>query len=854
MKLREFLQNNIVTLDGGMGTLLQERGLKPGESPESWNLTHPDDIVAIHKAYYDSGSNIVNTNTFGANSLHFPMEELEDIIKAAVKNADTARSLSDTETEKYIALDIGPTGRLLKPMGDLDFEEAVEVFAHTVRLGVKYGVDLIMIETMNDSYETKAALLAAKENSDLPIFVSNAFSENSKLMTGASPAVMVAMLEGMGADAIGVNCSFGPDKLAPIVREYLRFASVPILLKPNAGLPHSEGGRTVYDIEAELFADITASMIDEGVRIVGGCCGTTPEYIKELCDRIQNSVNNTIPQSRRHGLRSLGEVRDDHSRIASPFLLSPKSRDFLGTPGGDSSLSQREPYRPEIEPKNFTVISSYTDAVFFGDDPVLIGERINPTGKKRLKEALRANDLDYILSEGLKQQSAGAMVLDVNVGLPEIDEPEMIAKTVYELQAIIDLPLQIDTSDPVAMERALRVYNGKPLINSVNGKQESMDAIFPLMKKYGGAAIALTLDENGIPDTAEGRVAIAEKIIAEAARYGIDKKDLIFDTLAMAVSADKNAARSTLQSLRRIRYDLGAHTSLGVSNISFGLPQRDIVNAAFFALALENGLSAAIMNPFSAEMMKTYHAFRVLKGLDDNCADYIAFADTVQNHVSIADKSSSSSILSDSVTLSHAIIKGLKDQAAKLCAALLSDTEPLAVVQEHIIPALDTVGREYEQGRVYLPGLLMSAEAAKYAFEEIKSRMATGSGKTKCAFVIATVKGDIHDIGKNIVKLLLENYGFDVSDLGKDVPPEVIVEEVARLHAPLVGLSALMTTTVPAMEETIRQLRAKAPWAKVVVGGAVMTKAYADSIGADKYAKDAMDTVRYAEQIDAALT
>lgn len=801
MKLREYLKENIVILDGGMGTLLQARGLQPGEAPERWNLTHPENIIDIHRSYYDSGSNIVNTNTFGANTLHFSADELEAIIKAAVDNANKARKLSNSVKEKYIALDIGPTGRLLKPMGDLDFEEAVEIFAYTVRLGVKYGVDLIMIETMNDSYETKAALLAAKENSDLPVFVSNAYSENGKLMTGASPSAMVAMLEGMGADAIGVNCSFGPDKLAPIVREYLEYASVPVLLKPNAGLPHSEGGRTLYDIDAGIFSDITSGLVGEGVRVAGGCCGTTPEYIKALIDKVSFTV-------------------------------------------------------PCLQAKDHTVISSYTHAVFFEDDPVLIGERINPTGKKRLKEALRADDLDYILGEALKQQDAGVHALDVNVGLPEIDEPDMLTKVVYELQSVTDLPLQIDTSDPVAMERALRIYNGKPLINSVNGKAESMEAIFPLMKKYGGTAIALTLDESGIPDTADGRVAIAERIIAKAAEYGIDKKDLIFDTLAMAVSADKNAAMVTVESLRRIRHELGAHTSLGVSNVSFGLPQRDIVNSAFFALALANGLSAAIMNPFSAEMMKTYYAYRTLSGLDENCSDYISFADTVETNVTLSDKAKSSAAAESENTLSGAIVKGLKEQAAKLCVKMLADTEPLTVVQEYVIPALDTVGRDYEQGRVYLPGLLMSAEAAKYAFEEIKSRITTDSSdktSAKCKFVIATVKGDIHDIGKNIVKLLLENYGFEVNDLGKDVAPETIVEETVRLRAPLVGLSALMTTTVPAMEETVKQLRVSAPWAKICVGGAVMTKEYADSIGADKYCKDAMDTVRYAEEINSSL-
>ena len=794
MKLKEYMKNHILYLDGGMGTLLQERGLKPGEVPERWNLSHPDVIVQIQKAYYDSGSNVVSTNTFGANRLHFSDDELESIIGAAVANTKKARELSVSDSPKFIALDIGPTGRLLKPMGDLDFEDAVSIFAQVVRIGVKHGVDLILIETMNDSYETKAALLAAKENCDLPVFVSNAYSENGKLMTGASPAAMVAMLEGMGADAIGVNCSFGPDKLAPIVREYLRYASVPVILKPNAGMPRSVEGKTVYDISPDYFAQVCAELIADGVAVAGGCCGTTPDYIRAL--------------------------------TSGSHLLKKRNTE------------------------KYTVVSSYTEAVFFTDDPVLIGERINPTGKKLVKQALRENILEYILNEGLRQQNAGAHILDVNVGLPEIDETIMLEKVVTELQAIIDLPLQIDTSDPVAMERALRRYNGKALINSVNGKEESMEAIFPLMRKYGGVAVALTLDENGIPDTAEGRVAIARRIIEKAAQYGIDKKDLIFDTLAMAVSADNNAAKVTLDSLRMIHEQFGVHTSLGVSNISFGLPKRDIVSAAFFGLALENGLSAAIMNPLSAEMMKTYHAFRALKGLDRNCSDYITFADHLEGDLTVSKSTSSASNDADEDSLYHAVVKGLKDKAAFLCAGMLTNSDPMTVVQEQIIPALDTVGREYEEGKVYLPGLLMSAEAAKCAFDEVKKRMTDHrQGGGKGVFVIATVQGDIHDIGKNIVKLLLENYGYDVHDMGKDIAPQIIVDEVIRTHAPLVGLSALMTTTVPAMEATIKLLREKAPWAKVIVGGAVMTATYAQSIGADAYGKDAMDTVRYSDSI-----
>lgn len=796
MDIRSYLKNNIILLDGGMGTLLQEQGLKAGEKPERWNITHPDVVIGIHKSYFDAGANVVNTNTFGANSLHFDNTELEEIISAAVANAKFARDQSNSTHEMFVALDIGPTGKLLKPMGDLDFEDAVDCFAKTVRIGVSCGVDLIMIETMNDSYETKAALLAAKENSDLPVFVSNAYSENGKLMTGASPAAMVAMLECMGADAIGVNCSFGPDKLAPIVREYLKYASIPVLLKPNAGLPQSINGKTVYNILPDEFAQITSSLVKEGVAIAGGCCGTTPQYIKALCEHI-------------------GTVT------------------------------------PCVNNKDFTVVSSYSHAVFFTGDPILIGERINPTGKKRLKTALKENDIAYLLNEGIRQQSCGAHILDVNVGLPEIDEPEMLEKVVCELQTVVDLPLQIDTSDPIAMERALRRYNGKALINSVNGKEESMKAIFPLMKKYGGTAVALTLDENGIPATAEGRVEIAKKIIRTAEEYGIDKKDLIFDTLAMAVSADSNAACATIDSLSVIRNEMGIHTSLGVSNISFGLPKREIVTASFFTSALEKGLSAAIMNPFSAEMMKAYHSFRVLHGYDDNCTGYISFAESLEGDEVRINAKNNSTANNEEYTLKEAIIKGLRERSASLTIHLLKDKVALDIVKEDIIPALDVVGVSYEQGKVYLPQLLMSAEAAKSSFEEIKKVLCETdrNSEKKCPFVIATVKGDIHDIGKNIVKLLLENYGYEVYDLGKDVPPEKIVEKVLETRAPLVGLSALMTTTVPAMEETIRLLREKAPFAKVDVGGAVLTQEYADAIGADRYSKDAMDSVRYAEEV-----
>ena len=803
MNILEYMKEHLLVLDGGMGTLLQAAGLAAGELPERWNLTRPLVIRDIHRDYLRAGSHVINANTFGANALKFSPEELENIICTAVCNARMAQECAGVSHPSWVALDIGPCGKLLKPYGELDFEDAVELFAKTVRLGVKYGVDLITVETMNDSYEAKAALLAAKENSDLPVIVTCAYGADGKLMTGADPAAMVAMLEGMGADVIGLNCSLGPRELRDTVAALLKNASVPVAVKPNAGLPQSRDGKTVYDVSPEEFATEMAEMVRAGVRVVGGCCGTTPAYIAQWVEKTKE-----IP-------------------------LIP------------------------IHKKDFSVVSSYTHAVCFEDSkPILIGERINPTGKKRFKQALVEHDLDYILNEGLRQQECGVQVLDVNVGLPDIDESQMLCETVDALQAILDLPLQIDTSSPVAMERALRRYNGKAMINSVNGKRESMEAIFPLVKKYGGLVVALTLDENGIPTTAQGRVDIARKILETAAAYGIDRRDLIFDTLTMTVSTDPFAARVTLEALHRIRSELGCRTTLGVSNVSFGLPARDTVNSTFFALALQSGLSAAIMNPYSGEMMGVWHAYRALSGYDENCADYIAYAADLPTMAAVAPATAPKAAPTASGEpgeLRHAVCKGLREQASALAKARLAQgADPMALVREDIIPALDEVGRGFEQKTVYLPQLLMSAEAARAAAEQIKAHMSAGAqsaAKTGYPVVIATVHGDIHDIGKNIVKLLLENYGFAVTDLGKDVPPERIVETVVRLNAPLCGLSALMTTTVPAMEETIRQLRVAAPDCRIMVGGAVLNEEYAARIGADFYGSDAMEAVRYAERV-----
>ena len=801
MNVREFLQQNIVLLDGGTGTLLQAAGLPLGELPERWNLSHAEILKGIHQAYFDAGSNVVATNTFGANALKFSEEELEKLVAAAIENVREGAKRSLGAQEKFIALDIGPLGKLLKPYGDLDFEVAVETFAKTVRLGVKYGADLILIETLGDSYEAKAAVLAAKENSDLPIFVSCAYGEDGKLMTGASPEAMVALLEGMGVDALGINCSLGPKEMQTTVTRLLKAASVPVLVKPNAGLPEADGS---YNVDEKEFAKTLVEFVKNGARLVGGCCGTTPSYIESLRKAIA-------------GIEPL-----------------------------------------PITQKTITSVSSYTHAVYF-DTPVLIGERINPTGKKRFRLALEEKDVGYVLAEGIAQQEKGAHILDVNVGAPGIDEKTELPRYVEELQAVINLPLQIDTSDPVAMERAMRRYNGKPLVNSVNGKKESMAAVFPLVKKYGGVVVGLTLDENGIPETSEGRARIAEKIIAEAQKYGIQKKDIIIDPLAMTVSADKNAANVTLSAVKLIRERFGVHTSLGVSNVSFGLPCRDAVNAAFFALALENGLSAAILNPNSAEMLKTYYAYLALKGLDENCVEYVRFAterltSQIQTQTAVAATPKSADCDAKS-QLQTAIVRGMKTEAAALCKTLLNDRAPLEIVNGEIVPALDEVGVAYEEKRAFLPQLLMSAEAAKAAFEEIRAHvLATGEQtEKKCKIVLATVKGDIHDIGKNIVGTLLSNYGFDVLDLGRDVAPEIVVKAVLETDAPLVGLSALMTTTLPSMEETVRLLKAKTPNVKIMVGGAVLTEEYAKQLGADGYSKDGMGAVRFAERIYADL-
>lgn len=816
--------------DGGMGSLLQERGLEQGELPETWNLKKPEELIRIHREYLEAGADIVLANTFGAN--RFKYDNLDEIIAAGIANAKTA--VRESGKKAYVALDMGPTGKLLKPMGTLDFEEAVSVYAEVVRAGEKAGADLILIETMSDTYELKAAVLAAKENSSRPVMATVVFDEGHKLLTGASPENVVALLEGLRVDALGINCGLGPKQMKPIFERLAQFASVPLIIMPNAGLPRVENGRTVYDVDPAEFAEDMAEIIAMGAWFAGGCCGTTPAHIRALTE---------------------------------------KCRDFV-----PKALTK----------KDDTIVTSYSKAVLLGGKPAIIGERINPTGKSKFKQALRDNNMEYILEEGVKQADAGADILDVNVGLPEIDEVAMMKQTVYELQGILPLPLQIDTTNAEAMEAAMRVYNGKPMINSVNGKEEVMKEIFPLVRKYGGVVVGLTLDEAGIPTTAEGRLAIAEKIYRTAESYGIERKNIVIDALTMTMSTDDTSAGTTLEVVKKIK-EQGGRTVLGVSNISFGLPHREILNAAFFSMAMSAGLSAGIINPNVASMRQAYDTYCVLGGFDSQCMNYIEKYAALQTVTTLAPAGAGGGNGTTAGTvnsmegntaaaggngaagsnagtgaaggngtagsmpaLQNAIVKGLKEQAYRgTKEALASGRDTMDVINGELIPALDVVGQAFEKGTMFLPQLLMSAEAAKAGFAAIKEYVeSTGTRQEKKGtVVIATVKGDIHDIGKNIVKVLLENYGFDVIDLGKDVPPEAVVEAVQQSGARLVGLSALMTTTVASMEETIRQLREKVPGCKVMVGGAVLTPEYADMIGADYYAKDAMQSVHYAEKI-----
>ena len=775
----ELIKEKRIYFDGGMGTMLQKRGLNSGESPELWNLLHPEIIEDIHRQYLDAGSNIITTNTFGINSLKYP--NYEELIKAAILCAKNSQKGYENT---FVAFDIGPLGRFLEPIGDLPFEDAVEIFAKNIRIAAECGVDLIIIETMTDSYETKAAVLAAKENSNLPIFVTNVYDENEKMLTGANPEAMIAMLEGLGVSALGINCSLGPDKMISLVEKYSRYSSLPIIANPNAGLPIVVNGKTTYSMDAEEFSNCAILLAEAGANILGGCCGTEPDYIRETVKKTKS-----IPLKK-------------------------------------------------ILNKDFTVVSSYTHAVYIGNAPVLIGERINPTGKPKFKDALYNNDINYLVKIGLEQADKGVHILDVNVGIPNIDECQLMREIVVSLQSVCDTPLQLDSNHPQVLAESMRIYNGKPLINSVNGDDDSMNSIFPLVKKYGASVIALTLDNNGIPNTAEERVAIALRIIEKAKEYGIDKKDIIFDPLAMAVSSDPSAAITTLKAVEMLS-SMGFNTSLGISNISFGLPNRAIINSTFLSLALCKGLKCAIVNPLSKEMMDSYYSYCTLNNFDDSFRSFINYSTN-----STLNASNNSTI---NYSLSELIQRGLISQIESKTKELLEFTLPLDLINQEIIPALSLVGKDFESGKIFLPQLLNSAEASSQAFCIIKEMMPQGVTNGN-SVILATVKGDIHDIGKNIVKLLLESYGFVVYDLGKNVPPEEILEAVKKYNCKVVALSALMTTTLDAMKDTITLLKEFDNSINIMVGGAVLNEEYADKIGADAYASDAMSAVRVVQK------
>ena len=784
------LENERLFFDGAMGTMLQDE-LAPGEPPLFLNIIRPDSVLNVHKAYVNAGCHILKTNTFGANRLALSGSGFSEdqIITAAVGIAKKAVNGADA----FVALDIGPTGKLLVPFGDLDFEEAVDIFSEMVKAGTKAGADIVLIETMNDTYEIKAAMLAAKENCDLPLFVTFTPDSAGRLLNGADIQTAVCLIESLGAAAVGFNCGFGPAQLKTLLPELARHSGIPVIVNPNAGIPERINGKSVYNLKPEVFAS-EMSELAHNAQIIGGCCGTTPEHIAAA-------------------VRACKDIA-----------------------------------RPPVTQKNLTAVCSYGETVVFGGNVVIVGERLNPTGKPRMKKALIEGDMNILYREGLDQAEHGAHILDVNVGLPGIDEEGLLARLVCGLQSVTKTPLQIDTANPGAAQRALRLYNGKPLLNSVNGKKESLETMLPLVKKYGAAIVALCLDDDGIPETAEGRIKIAEKIIACAAGYGIPKKDIIVDALTMTISTGSDNARVTLDTVEYLRHKVGVQTILGVSNVSFGLPARENVNAAFLSLAMRAGLSAGIVNPMNSAIMDAVYVYQAINGADKNCARFI-------NRFTSRDQAAaySESVKKDTreVSLKDAIVQGLKEQSAKTAGAMSENTPPMDIINDHLIPALDRAGKDFESQKIFLPQLLMSAEAAKAAFEALSLKMSK-QGRVqhkRGKIVLATVKGDVHDIGKNIVKILLENYNFQIIDLGKNVEPSLILETVLKENITLAGLSALMTTTVVYMEETIKLLKEKAPNCRVMVGGAVLTESFAGKIGADFYSKDAISAVRFAQDM-----
>ena len=831
MNILEKMKNSRLYFDGGTGSELIKRGLETEAPSEEACFSHPEWVVELHRAYINAGANIIKTNTFGVNPKK--QNNYKEYIERAVSLANEARGGRE---DVFVALDIGPLGRMLSPFGDLDFSEAVELFASVVRAAEGLAVDLILIETMSDSYETKAAVLAAKENSSLPIFVTNVYDGSGKTLTGGAPEAMANMLEGLGVQAIGANCSFGPREMLPVAERLLKTTSLPVIINPNAGLPRMENGSVTYTEDAESFSDIMVEMSRLGVSVLGGCCGTTPDHIRRTKDKTEG-----IP------LAKIGA----ENRASSPEKHSKN------TSLNRENYSESPDLTPENSEKKFAYISSAYTAIPIGKKPLLIGERINPTGKRWLKEELQNNRISKILAEAVKQEEYGISAVDVNCGLPKLDEKAKMRELVHEIQSVISLPIVIDSSDPEVIEAAARIYNGAPLINSASGTEDSLARVLPIAKKYGGALICLTMDEGGIPDTPEERIEVAEKILSRAEKMGIGRERLLFDPLALSVSTDEKNADITLSSIRALTAR-GLYSSLGVSNISFGMPNREEINSAFFRLALAEGLSAAIMNPESEEMMRAYRDFLTASQSEDGLSAFRLDAEkgwaSALSHAKEITGSGVDALAKKSpekgseTTLKTAIIKGLRWEAAEISERLLESASPMEIINGEIIPALTVVGEAYDKKEIFLPGLLLSAEAAGAAFDAVKvkiSRTAASSGR----IIMATVKGDIHDIGKNIVRVVLESWGFTVCDLGRDVPKEKILFELEREETLLVGLSALMTTTLPAMEETVRAIKEKFPEVKIMVGGAVLTADYAERIGADFYGKDAPSAAKIANSL-----
>ncbi len=788
MTLENLLQKEIVILDGAFGTLLQQAGLQPGEIPELWSLDHAGEIVAIHRSYVEAGADIIYSNTFGANRYKLAESQVtvEQVVKASVANAKEACVGSDT----MVALDIGPIGQMLEPMGNLPFTEAYDIFREIVIAG-RDDADLVVIETMTDLREIKAAVLAARENSDLPVICTMTFEENGRTFTGTSAAIMALTIGGLGVAAIGLNCSLGPDQVAPILEELGRWTNLPLIVKPNAGLP--DPLTNTYNVDEHEFADQMEKLVALGASCIGGCCGTAPKYIAELVRRFKKRV----PQKRR--------------QVIPPAICSATQ-------------------------------------VITLDQPRIIGERINPTGKKVFQQALRDGNTNYIIGQAMTQMDGGADILDVNVGMPGIDEQQTMVRVMSAIQEVCDAPLQLDSNDAEVLAGALRLYNGKAIVNSVNGEEESLQQILPLVKKYGAAVVGLTLDEKGLPKTVEKRLEIATKICNRALELGIPRQDIIIDCLTLTASAEQEAAMDTLAAVKLVKEKLGVRTVLGVSNISFGLPNREMLNHNFLAMALLSGLDLAIINPNNREMTGAVRAYRLLANIDINAREYIAAYGQEQNS---AAKTMTPKQNDQPMDITEAIEKGLKGEAAEITAKLLATVEPMTIVNDKLIPALDTVGVNFETGRIFLPQLLQSAAAAQEAFAIIRRKISDASTQpvSKGKIVIATVKGDIHDIGKNIAKVLLENYGYTVIDLGRDVPPEAILSAVEQHDCNLVGLSALMTTTLKSMEETIHLLQQKRPECRIMVGGAVLTPGYAKEIGATYYVKDAKEGTDIAKNV-----